>query len=143
MTDIVMTDQQTYTIEEYLRGIVNIAVTDEALKSICMRLKIAEGADYNSLSEREIDLSTAWLYVWLASSPSTSNKVSDKDGDWSHSEGGVTMSKDVLKSYLKMANALFEKWGEPTINKDGWGMIVGGFHNIRNYDGRSRRSRRY
>lgn len=135
-----MTDEQnTYTVEEKLRGKCMIALTDENLKSICDDAGVKLGSEWDSLTEKQKDMSMAWMYVTLATSPSTSNKISDKDGDWSHSEGGVSISKDQLKSYLKIANALFEKWGEPTINKDGWGMIVGGFHNIRNYNGRSRR----
>ena len=139
-----MTDQQhNYTVEKKLRGKSLIALTDENIKSICDDAGVEPGSDWKSLTEKQKDMSVAWTYVALATSPNTSNKISDKDGDWSHSEGGVGITRDQIKSYLKMANALFEKWGEPTINKDGWGMIVGGFHNIRNYDGRSRRSRRY
>ena len=127
--------QESYTIEDYLRGVVNVSISDTALKSICKRLKITPGSEYDILSEKQVDLSTAWLYVWLSGSPTTSSKISDKDGDWSHSEGGETMSANVLKGYLKMANELFAKWDEPAVGKDKWGMICGGLHDIRNYGG--------
>ena len=127
--------QESYTIEDYLRGVVNVSISDTALKSICKRLKITPGSEYDSLSEKQVDLSTAWLYVWLSGSPTTSSKISDKDGDWSHSEGGETMSANVLKGYLKMANELFAKWDEPAVGKDKWGMSCGGLHDIRNYGG--------
>ena len=127
--------QESYTIEDYLRGVVNVSISDTALKSICKRLKITPGSEYDSLSEKQVDLSTAWLYVWLSGSPTTSSKISDKDGDWSHSEGGETMSANVLKGYLKMANELFAKWDEPAVGNDKWGMICGGLHDIRNYGG--------
>lgn len=127
---------EAYTIEDYLRGVVNVSISDAALKSICKRLGITPGSGYDSLSEKQVDLSTAWLYVWLSGSPTTSSKVSDKDGDWSHSEGGETMSANVLKGYLKMANELFAKWDEPAVGKERWGMICGGLHDIRDYGGR-------
>jgi hypothetical protein len=128
--------QESYTIEDYLRGVVNVGISDAALKSICKRLGITPGTEYDELSEKQVDLSTAWLYVWLSGSPTTSSKISDKDGDWSHSEGGETMSANVLKGYLRMANELFAKWDEPAVGKDKWGMICNGFHDIRNYGGK-------
>jgi hypothetical protein len=129
-----------YTLEDYLRGIVRTAVSDDAIRSILARMGIERGTEYSVLSEKQRDLSTAWLYVWLSSSPTTSQKVSDKDGDWSHSEGGESMSANVLKGYLNMANELFKKWDEPLVNKERWGMICGGFHDARYY-GSSRRLR--
>lgn len=135
-----MNEEQTYTIEAYLRGKTKTVLTDDNLRSILADAGVTPGSDFSTLSEKQRDLSLAWLYVTIAGSPSTSQKVSDKDGDWSHSEGGETMSKDVLKNYLKMANYLFEKWGEPIVGKDRWGMICNGFHDIRSYNGRRRRA---
>lgn len=134
-------DVQSYTIEQKLRGKISIPLTDENLKSICDDAGIEPGSEWSSLSPKQKDMALAWTYVSLSDRESTSQKVSDKDGDWSHSEGGATISKDDKKDWLRKANALFAKWGEPTINKERWGMIVGGIHNIRNYGGR-RASRR-
>ena len=98
-----------YTIETYLKGKVrNIEVTDEALQSILYELEIDEGASCSSLTNKQKDLALAGLYAWICTSPPQSGKVSDADGDWSHSEGGEQMSAAALYRYMRMANAIYK-----------------------------------
>jgi hypothetical protein len=123
-----------YTIESYLKGKVrNIEVTDDAIQSILAELEIDSGADYAHLSTMQKDLALAGLYAWICTSPSQSSKVSDEDGDWSHSEGGEQMSAATIKHYLRLANAIYKKYGMPLIGSDQWGFKGSGFRKIRRY----------
>ncbi len=131
---------ETYTIEQYLKGKVrNIKVTDDALLSILTDAGVESGADATKLSVKERELACAWLYVWVAGSPTMSQKVSDSDGDWSHSEGGEQMSANVLNRFLRMANDIFEKYALPKVGSNSWDMVGNGFHNIRYSGGRRTR----
>ena len=133
------------SIEKYLQGKVRVKVTDDALLTILVDAgnsagaKIEAGADVDTLSAKQLELATAYLYVWVASSPTMTEKVADSDGDWSHSEGGEQMSANVLNRFLRMANDIFAKYGLDTIGNNAWGMVGHGFHNIRHYGGTRKR----
>ena len=75
-------------IEEYLRGVVGYQIADNALNSILFKRKIAAEAMASSLTEKQLDLCTADLYLWCAATPSTQNNTEDSDGGWKHVEGG-------------------------------------------------------
>lgn len=123
-----------YTIETYLRGKVrNIEVTDDAIQSILAELEIADGTEYSSLSQKQKNLALAGLYAWIYTSPTQSSKVSDEDGDWSHSEGGEQMSATSLNRYLRMANEIYKKYDMPLLGSNRWGFKGTGFHKIRRY----------
>lgn len=123
-----------YTIETYLRGKVrNIEVTDDALQSILADLEIDDGTEYASLSQKQKDLALAGLYAWIWTSPTQSAKVSDEDGDWSHSEGGEQMSASSLNRYMRMANEIYKKYDMPLLGINQWGFKGTGFHKIRRY----------
>lgn len=123
----------TYTIADYLRGKVRgAAPSDEALKSICLNAEVFDiNADMSALSERQRRLSEAYLYLWLATSPTSSEKWSEKDGDWSQSGGGEQMSATQVRFYIRLANAILEEYGLKPIGNEKWGMSVGGFRNVR------------
>ena len=126
------------SIEKYLQGKVRVKVTDDALLTILVDAgnsagaKIEAGADVDTLSAKQLELATAYLYVWVASSPTMTEKVADSDGDWSHSEGGEQMSANALNRFLRMANQIFEKYGLNKVGGNSWGMVGYGFRNIRN-----------
>lgn len=123
-----------FTIERYLRGKVrNISISDDALMSICADAGVTPGMPYVEADERQRDLSLAWLYVWVAGSPTQSGGFSEQDADWRSSADGERMSASVLKNYLAMANKIFEKYGLETISTNKWGFVGRGFHNIRKY----------
>lgn len=123
-----------YTIETYLRGKVrNIEVTDDAIQSILADLEIDDGTEYASLSQKQKDLALAGLYAWICTSPTQSSKVSDEDGDWSHSEGGEQMSASSLNRYMRMANEIYKKYDMPLLGSNRWGFKGTGFHKIRRY----------
>lgn len=148
------------TIEQYLKGKVrNIDIPDNALSAILMDAgcesvemtqevtddetgetstetvtePITKDTDVTLLSTKERELCLAWLYAWIAGSPTQTGSTKDADGDWEHSDGGERMSAAVLANYLRMANAIFAKYDLPTIGSNKWGMKGSGFHKIRRY----------
>ena len=79
------------------------------------------------LTEKQRDLTLAGVYIWAASSPSTSAKVSDEDGDWSHSEGGERLSAADINHFLRLAKALYDKWNVNFPIASTWGFKGTGF----------------
>ena len=117
------------TVEQYLSGKVrNISVPDNAIATILMdagcttvdvidpetgetvKEKVTKDTDVSLLSLRERELSLAWLYVWIAGSPTQRGGWSAEDADWKQTENGERMSANVLKQYLSMANDIFDKY---------------------------------
>lgn len=124
----------SFTIEKYLKGKVrNITIPDNALQSICADADVDPLLDYEEATERQRDLALAWLFVWIAGSPTQSGGFTEEDADWKSSENGERMSAGVLKNYLGMANKIFEKYGLETISTNRWGFVGRGFHNIRKH----------
>ena len=123
------------TISDYLKGKVrNINIPDDTLRSVCFDAGISDPSQpIFSATEKERDLSLAWLYVWIAGSPTQSGGYTERDADWQSSENGERMSASVLKNYLSLANKIFEKYGLETISTGKWGMVGRGFRNIRRY----------
>lgn len=99
-------------IEEYLRGVVSYQVADNALNSILFKRKIAAGEMASALTEKQLDLCTADLYLWCATTPSTQNNTEDSDGGWKHVEGGWQTSAYDKRELRAMAKELYGKWGE-------------------------------
>lgn len=125
--------QGTLTIERYLRGKVATTIPDDTLASVLAEVGVEPESEFFSLTERQRDLCLAGMYVYLSTNPSQTQKVTDSDADWSHSEGGQVYSANALNNFLRMANAIYKKYDLPTVGDNKWGMRGGGFHNIRNY----------
>ena len=94
---------------------------------------VTKDTDINLLTERERELCLAWLYVWIAGSPTQSGGWSEEDADWKSSENGERMSAGVLKQYLAMANAIFDKYDLPSVGVESWGFVGRGIRNPRIY----------
>ena len=122
-----------YTIGDYLRGKVRgITIPDESLLAICADVPVCPDQLFSELTDRERELSLAWMYVWMAGGPIQSGSVRDADADWSHTEGGERLSANVLKRYLDMANDIFEKYDLPLFGApETWGFVGRGFCNPR------------
>lgn len=128
------------TIEQYLSGKVrNISVPDNAIATIIMDAGITsvespdKNTDISLLSLRERELCLAWLYVWIAGSPTQSGGWTEEDADWKSSENGERMSASVLKQYLAMANEIFKKYDLPLVGGESWGFVGRGIRNPRRY----------
>lgn len=138
------------TVEQYLSGKVrNISVPDNAIATIIMDAgcttvvttdpetdepveeKVTKDTDVTLLSLRERELCLAWLYVWVAGSPTQSGGWTEEDADWKSSENGERMSANVLRQYLAMANEIFEKYDLPIQGGEKWGFVGRGIRNPR------------
>lgn len=124
------------TAEEYIKSISpNANVSESTIKGILIDAGIEAGTSAISLTEKQKDLSLAYLLIRIAFNPIQSQKVTDKDGDWEHSEGSEQWSRSQLMQYLILARDLLAKWGitdsrvESLVPK--WGMKGSGFRNIR------------
>lgn len=133
---------ETYTIKDYLQGKVRgFEIPDMALRAICTDAGIAvEDAEkavvdtpFDELTERQKDLSVAYTYLWLAQGPVSTAKWSEKDGDWSQSGGGEQLTPEQIRTFIRMANAIFDKYGLPKVGFNRYKVRGGGFRNIRDY----------
>lgn len=123
---------QQFTIDTFIRGEVrNVTVPDNALLSICYKAEVTPGTPITECTKRQCDLSRAWLYVWLSTSPQQSGGYTEKDDNWQKSENGEQWSKADKDRWIRMANDIFEEYGLEKLGKNSWGMVGNGFHNIR------------
>lgn len=121
-----------YTISEYLKGkIRNVTIPEKALLSICVDAGVDPSTPYTDATTMQREIALAWLYVWMAGSPTQSGGYTEEDADWRKSENGERMSANVLKQYLTMANKIFEKYGLDTISSGTWGFVGRGIKHIR------------
>ena len=97
----------------------------------------AEYTGHWPTTEKQKDLALAYLLIRIAFNPVMSQRVTDKDGDWEHSEGSEQWSKSQLMQFLILARDLLAKWGivDPRIEAVApkWGMKGTGFRKIRRY----------
>lgn len=105
--------------------------TEEVTETVAE--KVTKDTDVTLLSTRERELCLAWLFVWIAGSPTQTGSTRDSDADWEHTEGGERMSANTLKQYLSMANDIFEKYDLPLAAAESWGLVGHGFANPRKY----------
>lgn len=135
-----MADQelQITTAEEYIKSISpNANVSESTVKGILIDAGIDAGTPATELTEKQKDLSLAYLLIRFSFNPLMSQRVTDKDGDWEHTEGSEQWSRSQLMQFLILARDLLAKWGitdariESIVPK--WGMKGSGFHKIRRY----------
>ena len=142
MTKIVVTVREMLSVS-------NIPIVDETRKRCLSKANalsyevVEEGetkveyttfdTDSELLSEKQRDLSLAWLYAEVAGYSAQSGTITDKNADWEHSEGGFRMTDKLRDLYKKLADELFAKWDEPTIFSDNWGFVGRGIRNPRKY----------
>lgn len=135
-----MADQenQKVTAEEYIQSISpNANVSESTVKGILIDAGIEAGTAATELTEKQKDLALAYLLIRIAFSPIMSQKVTDKDGDWEHSEGSEQWSRSQLMQFLILARDLLAKWGITDARIESlapkWGMKGTGFRKIRRY----------
>lgn len=132
------TENQIPTAEEYIKSISpNANVSESTVKGILIDAGITAGTPATDLTERQKDLALAYLLIRIAFNPLMSQKVTDKDGDWEHSEGSEQWSRSQLLQFLILARDLLAKWGITDARIESlapkWGMKGSGFHKIRRY----------
>ena len=129
-------NQITVTAEEYIQSISpNANVSESTVKGILIDAGIDAGTPATDLTEKQKDLALAYLLIRIAFNPIMSQKVTDKDGDWEHSEGSEQWSRSQLLQFLILARDLLAKWGITDARIDSlapkWGMKGTGFRKIR------------
>ena len=132
------TDNSPFTAEEYIRSLSPGAnVSESTIAGILIDAGIDPETYVVDLTEKQKDLALAYLLIRIAFNPVMSQRVTDRDGDWEHSEGSEQWSKSQLMQFLILARDLLAKWGisdariESVVPK--WGMKVTGFRKIRRY----------
>ena len=129
---------QIVTVEEYIKTLSpNANISESTIKGILIDASIDAGTSVSYLTEKQKDLSLAYLLIRIAFNPLMSQKVTDKDGDWEHSEGSEQWSRSQLMQFLILARDLLKKWGITDARVESlapkWGMKGSGFHKIRRY----------
>lgn len=112
------------TIENYLRGKVGFEIPDNALLTIFTDRGIYQGGTIEDISKRTLDLATADLYMYCASTPSVKGYTKDSHGSWKHEEGGWESSAYDKRNLRQMANEIYSRYGENKVVKTGTFKII-------------------
>ena len=88
---------------------VDFNVPDSALMAIAFNNGVTPGTEAAELTERQKDLCLADLYMWLASSSSTSSGETISDNGWSHHKAAKNVVDRI--GLRNKARALYDKWG--------------------------------
>ena len=97
-----------YTIETWLRGMVDFDIPDATIMAILFNNEVKEGMSAASVSEEKRDLCLADLLMWLASSSISTSGESISDGGWSHQKSAKRVSDRA--GLVKRAQELYAKW---------------------------------
>lgn len=98
----------TYTIESWLKGMVDFNIPQNAIMAILFNNKVESGTPVSTTTEEQRDLCLADLLMWLSSSSTSSSGETISDGGWSHQKS----NKQVFDraGYIKRAQELYKKW---------------------------------
>ena len=97
-----------YTIETWLRGMVDFDVPDATIMAILFNNEVASGIPVVSTSEMERDLCLADLLMWLSSSSTATSGEYISDGGWQHQKANkVVVDRAGL---IARAKSLYAKW---------------------------------
>lgn len=111
-----MSCEGTYTIGDFLKGISPL-VTDDAVLHVCSKRGLIPSTEFPFLSQKDRDLLEGTMYYWLSNLPTGSATEKVSDGNFSHSEGGWTVSKSNIEEWMRKYRSLFEKWGEELLDR--------------------------
>lgn len=112
------------TIEEYLRGKIGFDIPDNALHTIFVDRGLYQGDIVTSLEKRTLELATADLYMYCASTPSVKGSTEDAHGGWKHKDGGWETSAYDKRNLRQMANEIYARYGENKKVKSGTFKII-------------------
>ena len=103
-----------YTIETWLRGMVDFDIPDATIMAILFNNDVTAGASASKVSEKERDLCLADLLMWLSSSSTASSGEYISDGGWSHQKS----NKQVVDraGLIRRAQELYAKWDSDKAN---------------------------
>lgn len=103
-----------YTIETWLRGMVDFDVPEATIMAILFNNEVSQGASVADTSEKERDLCLADLLMWLSSSSTASSGEYISDNGWSHQKS----NKQVVNraGLIQRAQELYAKWNSDKAN---------------------------
>ena len=103
-----------YTIETWLRGMVDFDIPDATIMAILFNNDVTAGTSVSKTSEKERDLCLADLLMWLSSSSTASSGEYISDGGWSHQKS----NKQVVDraGLIRRAQELYAKWDSDKAN---------------------------
>ena len=112
-------------------------ISDSIVSDVISKTGVMGECSESELTEKERDLIYAYLILFLMPGMGSSQSVSDRNGDWEHRESVGSWSYTDRSNLLRIARALFEKWGVEDVLLDSvvrkWGFKGSGFHKIRRY----------
>lgn len=97
-----------YTIEIWLKGMVDFDVPSATIMAILFNNEVAQGTSMTDVSEKQRDLCLADLLMWLSSSSTSSTGEYISDNGWSHQKS----AKQVVDraGLIRRAQDLYAKW---------------------------------
>jgi hypothetical protein len=126
------------TAIDYINGLFpNVGISESIITNILFKTGIDPDTQVYDLTEKERDLAYAYLILFLMPGSGSSRSVTDRDGDWEHSEKVSSWTYADRAGLWRIAKALLEKWGieDELLNASSpqWGFKGTGFHKIRRY----------
>lgn len=98
------------TIEQYLQGKVDFNLNETTLAAILYDRGVTAGTAMASVSEKQKDLCLADIYMFLATSSTSTSGEYESDGGWQRQRANKNVvDKGTLRA---LAQALYKKWGE-------------------------------
>lgn len=97
-----------YTIETWLKGMVDFDVPSATIMAILFNNEVEQGTSMTDVSEKQRDLCLADLLMWLSSSSTSSTGEYISDNGWSHQKS----AKQVVDraGLIRRAQDLYAKW---------------------------------
>lgn len=100
------------TAEQYVRGIVNMDLSDEVIANILSDRQIQPDSLVSNLDLKTKMLLKADVYMACSNMPSVKVSVEDADGNWKHKEGGGQISETDKRRWTAIANSIYAQYGE-------------------------------
>lgn len=97
-----------YTIERWLRGMVDYDVPSDTLCAILFNNRVPDGLRVADVPERERDLCLADLLMWLSSSSTATSGEYVSDGGWQHQKSNKNVTDRT--ALRQRAQSLYAKW---------------------------------
>ena len=97
-----------YTIETWLRGMVDYDVPEATLMAVLFNNQVESGTPMQDTTEMQRDLCLADLLMWLSSSSTASSGEYISDGGWSHQKSNKQVAD--RQGLIRRAQQLYAKW---------------------------------
>lgn len=100
------------TIEQYVRGIVNMDIGDESIANILLDRNLKADDPASGLDTKTKMLLKADVYMVCANMPSVRSSVEDADGNWRHKESGGQITDENKRFWKEQAISIYKMYGE-------------------------------